>query len=79
MPFPAALSVTVHRFRINWRAMAILSVRPFVCLSICQSVRLWKQLCHSFFTHAHGSPIIPVLWVSNVFAKFRQSHLLRWR
>jgi len=65
------------RASVYWRARFIQqscqSVRPSVCLSVrpWRSSILWKPLnyCHSFFTTR--SPIILVLLVLNIFAKFR--------
>ena len=52
----------------------ILSVRPSVC-PLPSSI-LWKRLI-VIVSSQHGSPIILVLWVSDVFAKFRRDHPLR--
>jgi len=54
----------------------ILSVRPSVCP--LPSGILWKRLI-VIVSSQHGSPIILVLWVSDVFAKFRRDHPLRAR
>ena len=52
--------------------------RPIAIMSVCPSVRHVPVFygngltyCHSFFTY--DSPIILVLWISNIFAKFRRA------
>ena len=62
--------------------IAISSVRPSVRLSVRLSVRhvpVWKRLNIVILSSPHGSPIILVLWVSNIFAKFRRGHPFRGR
>jgi len=59
-----------------------LSVCPSVCLSVhCVPVFYGNgsTYCHSLINSSpHGSPIILVLWISNVFAKFQRRHPQRW-
>ena len=62
--------------------LASLQAASFVCLSVRPSVRHVPVFygngltyCHNFFTV--GSPIILVLRVSNIFAKFRWGHPVR--
>ena len=60
--------------------IAILSVRPFVYPSVCPSVTFrysMKTASHIVIVSSpHGSPIILVLYVSNVFTQFRWGHPL---
>ena len=61
--------------------IAILSVRPSVCLSVRYVPVLDENgltYCYSFFS-PYGSPIILVLPASNIFTKFRRGHPLQGR
>ena len=52
----------------------------FVCLSVRNvPVFYGNGLTCIIVSSPHGSPITPVLRVSNIFAKFRRGHLLRGR
>jgi len=61
--------------------IAILSVCLSVLLSVCQLRYgiVWKRLNASSYFLPHCSPIILVLWVPNIFLKFRRSHPFRGR
>jgi len=70
------------------------SVCPSVCLSRCgvlskplnisPLIRLRRMALYKFWlidwliSSPHGSPVIVVLWVSNIFAKFRWGGKYRW-
>ena len=70
-----------YRYCIQWFSLRIVShrcLRYYVstcslywCL-ICSRGRPIGLTRRNFFRLLHGSPIILVLWVSNIFAKFRQ-------
>ena len=81
-------TVDVHKHtRMLWFLSLVITLTRDIdtanlCRFVCPSIRplrsgiLWKRLnlLSWFFFSPYGSPIIPILSVSNIFTKFRRGH-----
>ena len=71
-----------YRALARRRTILIWQFCPYVRLSICPSVCPFVMFRYSIetawhvviFSSPYGSPIIPIQWLLNIFAKFRRCH-----